>query len=125
MTDDSRTENLTNNHVVAVINGTESARNTADALRGAGFGDATLLVGEEGANQIDALRGHPARATRGVPLIGRSLRVRVDDRHRIAMPGKLTGQDDRDGRLAASALGIGDGKDAGHRYPPESMARSE
>jgi hypothetical protein len=54
MTDDSRTENLTNNHVVAVINGTESARNTADALRGAGFGDATVLVGEEGANQIDA-----------------------------------------------------------------------
>jgi hypothetical protein len=54
MTEDTKTENLTNNHVVAVINGDESARQTADALREAGFGDPTVLVGEEGANQIDA-----------------------------------------------------------------------
>jgi hypothetical protein len=54
MTEDTKTENLTNNHVVAVINGTESAHRTAEALRAAGFGDATVLVGEDGANQIDA-----------------------------------------------------------------------
>ena len=54
MTENTKTENLTHNHVVAVINGTESAHQTAEALRAAGFGDPTVLVGDEGAGQIDA-----------------------------------------------------------------------
>jgi hypothetical protein len=47
-------KNLTNNHVVAVINGAESASQAAKELAAAGYTNPVNLTGEEGARQIDA-----------------------------------------------------------------------
>lgn len=47
-------ETLTNNHIVAVINGGESARQAAQELKAAGYSTALVFTGEEGARQIDA-----------------------------------------------------------------------
>ena len=44
----------------------------------------------------------------------RSSSLGVDDRHRIAVLGELSGQDDRDRGLATPALGVRDGEYARH-----------
>ena len=54
MTTNTNDKNLTNNHVVAVINGSESAAQAAKELAAAGYTDPVILTGEEGARQIDA-----------------------------------------------------------------------
>ena len=58
MQENTTTENLTNNHLVAVIDGEESARQAAQELLASGFQDPVVLSGEEGARQIDAMGEH-------------------------------------------------------------------
>jgi hypothetical protein len=47
-------DNLTVNHVVAVINGAESSQQAVEQLRAAGYKEPLVLTGEEGAKHIDA-----------------------------------------------------------------------
>jgi hypothetical protein len=54
MTTNTNDKNLTNNHVVAVINGTDSAGQATTELSAAGYTNPIILTGEEGARQIDA-----------------------------------------------------------------------
>ena len=54
MSTNASDQNLTNNHVVAVINGGDSASQAVQELQSAGYKDPMLLTGEEGARQIDA-----------------------------------------------------------------------
>ena len=51
---------------------------------------------------------------RRVPLIGRTLRVRVDDGDGIAVFGELAGEEDGDCGLAAAALWVCNGENAWH-----------
>ncbi|MGE0057390.1 MAG: hypothetical protein AB7P33_05495 [Dehalococcoidia bacterium] len=54
----SETPNLSNNHLVAVIEQGDVADRTARDLQAAGYGSTLVLTGEEGAQQIDAKGEH-------------------------------------------------------------------
>jgi hypothetical protein len=47
-------DDLPDNHVVAVISGEDAAKEAAKELRAAGFGDTSLIEGDEATNAFDA-----------------------------------------------------------------------
>ena len=49
-----------------------------------------------------------------MPLVRGSLRIGIDNGDRVTVLGELAGEDDRDGRLAASAFRVCHGEDARH-----------
>jgi len=104
-----RTESITNNHVIAVIDGDLAARAAADELRSKGFVHTDLFQGEEMARQVD-LKGEAAG-----PL-GKLLKAVVD---RLSEEPNYLAQYQEEARDGHTVLAVAvDSREQAHEVKP-------